>query len=76
MKVKFLGFTEYKKKGCNVCGKASGAKGFVSSKMYILPSGRNKTFYVGRVEEVSDWDGNFLLSYADANGRAIFEEVV
>lgn len=79
MKVKFNGIMEYRKKGCGVCGKrAQGKTSFVTSKTYILPSGRSKTFTVNRVEEVSEMDGKFLLSYMvkDQNGsRAIFEEV-
>ena len=48
--------------------------------MYILPSGQTKTFYVGKVEEVSDKDGQFLLSYnqaPDLNGhsRDVFTKV-
>ena len=74
MKVKFNGIYENKKRHCGVCGKGVSRSGFTTSKMYILPSGRNKTFYVGRIEEVSDADGRFLLSY-NGNGRPVFERV-
>lgn len=81
MKIKFNGVMERRAKGgCTVCGKKRKSQyGFISSKMYILPSGRTKTFRVGKVEEVDDTDGNFLLSYNydDVNGqrRAVFERV-
>lgn len=78
MKVKFNGLLEKKASGgCN-CKRQSNGYSFVNSRMYILPSGAQKTFYVGKVEEVSERDGNFLLSYStvDANGkRAVFEKV-
>lgn len=76
MKLKFNGLLEKKSKGCN-CNRKS-EYGFVRSRMYILPSGTTKTFYVGVVEEVSDSDGEFLLSYkyADTNGyREVFSKV-
>ena len=77
MKIVFNGLLEKKSGGCN-CRKASNGYSFVNAKMYILPSGQRKTFYVGKVEEVSDKDGQFLLSYktTDANGvRQIFSRV-
>lgn len=64
--------------GCNCKGKVTSSS-FVRSKMYILPSGRSETFTVGQPKEVSEQDGNFLLSYVykDINGdsRAIFSKV-
>ena len=77
MKIKFNGLLEKKGSGCN-CKRQSSGYGFVSSRMYILPSGQQKTFYVGNVEEVSERDGQFLLSYSvsDSNGtRKVFEKV-
>ena len=77
MKIKFNGLLEKKSSGCN-CHKSGSSYGFVNSRMYILPSGKQKTFYVGKVEEVSDRDGQFLLSYnsVDVNGkRQVFEKV-
>lgn len=80
MKIVFNGLLERKASGgCN-CKKSSSGYGFVNSRMYILPSGQSRTFYVGRVEEVSERDGNFLLSYnqaPDANGhsREVFTKV-
>ena len=78
MKVKFNGTIEKRTKGCNCKGSIS-EYGFVNSKLYILPSGRSVQFYLGKAEEVSEIDGNFLLSYVykDVNGdqRAVFSKV-
>ena len=50
-----------------------------TSRMYILPSGATKTFYVGRAETVSDSDGEFLLEYLytdkEGNKKHVFERV-
>lgn len=80
MKVQFNGLLEKRSSGCPVCGQRRKSKhGYVTTKTFILPSGITKTFRVGKVEEVSDTDGNFLLSYNydDVNGarRAVFEKV-
>lgn len=61
MKVKFLGVVEKRTKGCVPCGRARHESAFVSRKLYFLPSGVEKTFYVGRTEDVSDADAEFLL---------------
>lgn len=78
MKVVFNGLLERKQSGgCN-CKKSASGYNFVNSRMYILPSGQNKVFYVGKVEEVSERDGQFLLSYnsQDSNGiRKVFTKV-
>lgn len=79
MKVVFNGTIEKKSSGgCNCKGKVTSST-FVRSKMYILPSGKTETFVVGQPKEVSERDGQFLLSYVykDANGdqRAIFSKV-
>lgn len=79
MKVIFNGILEKRQSGggCN-CKKKGTGYGFVQTRMYILPSGQTKTFYVGKEEEVSDRDGNFLLSYkvTDSNGtRSVFTKV-
>lgn len=70
MKIVFNGMVERKRGGgCN-CKKQSWGYTFVNSRMFILPSGLKKTFFVGKVEEVADRDGEFLLMYktTDANG--------
>ena len=79
MKVVFNGTVEKRTSGgCNCRGKISSST-FVRSKMYILPSGKSQTFMVGQPVEVSEKDGNFLLSYVykDANGdlRTVFNKV-
>lgn len=79
MKIVFNGLLEKKQLGggCN-CKRQGNGYGFVNSRMYILPSGQTKTFFVGKVEEVSDKDGEFLLSYnvVDVNGkRKVFTKV-
>lgn len=80
MKIVFNGMLEKKGNGgCN-CKKQGSEYGFVSSRMYILPSGQTKTFYVGKQEEVGERDGQFLLSYnqaPDLNGhsREVFTKV-
>lgn len=63
MKIKFNGIIEKRTKGCHVCGKSRSDSQFQASKSYYLPSGKYKTFRVGRIEEVSDQDGAFLLNY-------------
>lgn len=79
MKVVFNGVVEKRTSGgCNCKGRITNAS-FVNSKLYIMPSGRSHKFYVGKPVEVSDTDGEFLLSYLykDANGsyRAVFSKV-
>lgn len=78
MKVIFNGVLEKRSKGCSCKGKKTETS-FVQSKMYILPSGKSIHFYMGKPVEVSEQDGNFLLSYVykDVNGsqRAVFSKV-
>lgn len=77
MKVIFNGLLQKKSSGCN-CRKQTSEYSFVNSKLYIMPSGASKRFYKGKVEEVTDRDGEFLLSYrvTDANGtRSVFTKV-
>lgn len=72
VKVKFNGIIEKRSGGCVPCGaKRTSSKSLMTSKMYILPSGIQKTFYVGREENVSESDGEFLLryNYTDKNGN-------
>ena len=79
MKIKYMGVIEKHSKGCGVCGKRHTDPEFRAFKTYILPSGMTKTFFAGRVEEVSDSDGAFLLSYQyqTPNGevKKVFEVV-
>lgn len=79
MKIVFNGVLEKHTKGCNCKKQGNSEYGFVSQKMYILPSGSTKTFIVGKPEEVSPTDGRFLLAYIyeDVNGgkREVFSKV-
>ena len=65
MKIRFNGVIETARKGCKVCGGRSFNQYMATSKEYYLPSGRKMTFRVGRPVEVSDSDGEFLLSLND-----------
>ena len=72
MKLVFNGVIETVSGGCIPCGAKRVSEHSVKpSKMYILPSGIEKTFYVGRETTVSESDGNFLLEYlyTDKNGN-------
>lgn len=79
MKIKFNGVLEKHSKGCNCKKVANSEYGYVTQKMYILPSGTTRTFVVGKVEEVNKVDAEFLLSYMykDVNGgyREVFSKV-
>ena len=79
MKVVFNGTVEKRTSGgCNCKGRTTSSS-FVRSKIYILPSGKTQSFIAGKPVEVSEQDGEFLLSYIykDANNdvRAIFSKV-
>lgn len=80
MKVVFHGMFEEREGGCKPCGQRVTSKHvFASSRSFILPSGISKNFHINEETEVSDIDGEFLLSYSyvDANGlkRDIFTRV-
>ena len=63
MKVVFKGRKGDKARPCPVCGhKRKTTSEFQTVRTYYLPSGTQKTFRIGRCEEVSDTDGEFLLS--------------
>lgn len=61
MKVVFNGQVEIKKSGCNCHGNRN-RKRLVYRKEFILPSGKRIIFRKGVPQEVSDNDGEFLLS--------------
>ena len=68
MKVRFNGmFTTVKKSGCGCHGTASDGHAFVTRKTFILPSEKVVTFSINQEYEVSDMDGNFLLSYSQVD---------
>lgn len=74
MQIKFNGYIEVRESGCGICGtKRKSEKSLTTHKMFILPSGKTITFYIGKAEEVSESDGQFLLSY---NGeREVFTKL-
>ena len=79
MKIKFNGLLEKHTKGCN-CKKVGNTEyGFVTQKAFFLPSGNQRVFIAGKVEEINERDGMFLLSYSydDMNGarREVFSKV-
>lgn len=63
MKIRFNGVIEKKTKGCPVCGSSRSVLKFSETKSYYLPSGAYKSFRMGQTYEVSERDGEFLLSY-------------
>ena len=70
MRLKFNGVMEKKSDGCPVCGGRRSTYKFASVRSYYLPSGGMKTFRAGQTYEVSERDGNFLLSYRyKVNGK-------
>lgn len=79
MNIRFNGVVEKRTKGCPVCGRLRQEVQFSAVRAYILPSGRNVTFRVGKTVEVSDKDGAFLLTYkyTDNEGhiKPVFEVV-
>lgn len=79
MKIMFNGIIEKTRKGCGACGRRRTENQFMTSRTYILPSGITKTFIAGRVEDVSDRDGNFLLQYKyqtpEGETKNVFEVV-
>ena len=72
MKVVYNGVVESSQKGCSVCGGRKTRKTFQFTKEYILPSGIQKKFRVGLPTDVSDSDGEFLLSYTTRQGEKVF----
>lgn len=76
MKIRFNGMYQKVKKGCTPCGhKAVGRRTFLMSRSFILPSGAVRSFHVGEEYEVSDLDGNFLLSYSQTDKDGIKQDI-
>ena len=73
MKLRFNGIMQSKhKSGCLKCGqKSASSYGMVTSKRFILPSGRSIQCVIGREVDVSETDAEFLLSYRfmDKDGK-------
>lgn len=70
MRIMFNGIIEKRKSGCKCSGGRTDTV-FISNRIYTMPSGTTKRFRAGKVEEVSDIDGNFLLSYTYQVGNEI-----
>lgn len=71
MKVRFNGVIEETQKGCHVCHGRTTHSQMTTHKAYYLPSGRRVTFRVGVPVEVSQADGEYLLTedYKLPNGK-------
>lgn len=68
MRVRFNGLYQTVKTGCAPCGhKVKSGKRFMAQRSFILPSGMDRTFRLGQEYEVSEADGNFLLSYSQVD---------
>ncbi len=71
MKVVFNGIMTTMETGCVPCGRGGGSRrGFKASEWLQLPSGAQREFHKGVPEEVSNYDGEWLLTlmYTDQNG--------
>lgn len=62
MKVRFNGLVEKHTEGCNCHGKKT-SYGLTTRRFLVMPSGASRMFYRDKVEEVSDSDGEWLLSF-------------
>lgn len=75
MKIRFNGMFRNVKKGCVPCGhKVVSGRAFLSTWSPILPSGVIRTFHVNEVYEVSETDGNFLLSYSQIDKDGVKQD--
>lgn len=75
MKIRFNGLFRVVKKGCVPCGhRVTSGRAFLSTWSPILPSGAIRTFHVGEEYEVSDTDGNFLLSYSQVDNDGVRQD--
>lgn len=75
MKVRFNGLYQSRKKGCAPCGhKVVGERVFLTSRGFILPSGITRSFHIGEEYDVSELDGNFLLSYSQVDKDGIRQD--
>ena len=78
MKIVFNGMLERRTKGCNCKRQGNSEYGLTTSKLFHLPSGAQRTFVAGKVEDVNERDALFLLShFDDSNGvkREVFSKV-
>lgn len=63
MRLKFNGSMEKNSKGCPVCGGRHTEYRFTTTRSFYLPSGSMKTFRAGQTYDVTERDGEFLLTY-------------
>lgn len=71
MKVMFNGVIEETQKGCHVCHGRTTHNQMATHKSYWLPSGRRITFRMWMPVEVTEEDGQYLLTeeYKLPNGK-------
>ena len=77
MRVRFNGMFVNKSRsggGCKCHGSTIGGRAFLAHKTFILPSGLTRTFRVGEEYDVSDLDGNFLLSYSQTDKDGVRQD--
>ena len=75
MRIKFNGIKKQTQRGgCTSCrGRRTSFYAFEREKMIFFPTGVRKLFVAGRVYEVTDEDGLFLLEQGyDLNGQRVF----
>lgn len=65
MILKFKGINGTERKGCSACGRKVTKTKIKTMETFYLLSGGHKTFRIGKVEEVSDRDGEFLIKNFD-----------
>jgi len=80
MRIKFNGIKKQARRGgCTSCGRRrTSSYDFEREKVIFFPTGARKLFVAGRVYDVTDEDGLFLLAQGyDQNGQKIymFEQV-
>lgn len=77
MRVRFNGMFVNKSHsggGCKCHGGSVGGRVFLTHKTFILPSGQTRNFSVNQEYEVSDVDGNFLLSYSQIDKDGVRQD--
>ena len=80
MRIKFNGIKKQaRRRGCPSCGgRRTSSYAFEREKMIFFPSGAKKLFVAGKIYEVTDEDGLFLLEQGyGLNGQKtyMFEQV-
>lgn len=77
MKLRFNGIVEETQRGCRPCHGRTAHLQMKTHKAYYLPSGRHMVFRIGIPVEVSEEDGQYLLSEtykaADGKTKKVFE---